>query len=119
MTKRREIEQALADTSVNELNEFFVSHGLNIIHLIDPTNEEERRKVLLRLYLNVADKNQDLFTKICRTLDSSPEEKMLTIEDVRRRCIACVRWLRDHWVQRIVIPLAVSIIGGLVVARLI
>lgn len=78
MTTRREIEQALADKSSNELNDFFESLGFYKVNPGGATNEEERREGILKYNLDLADKKRDRFTKICRGLDlPTPEEKML------------------------------------------
>lgn len=85
MTTRREIEQALAGKSSNELNDFFDSLGFYKVNPGGATNEEKRREGILKYNLDLADKKRDRFTKICRGLDlPTPEERMLEIEDARR-----------------------------------
>lgn len=77
MTTRKEIEQALAGKSSDQLNEFFDSLGLPKVNPTAAT-EEERRQGILRYHLDSADRRRDRFTKICRGLDlPTPEEKML------------------------------------------
>lgn len=78
MTTRREIEQALADKSGDELNEFFDCLGFYKVNPGGATTEEERRQGILKYHLDLADKKRDRFTKICRGLDlPTPEERML------------------------------------------
>ncbi len=126
MTTRREIEQALAGKSSNDLNDFFDSLGFYKVNPGGATNEEKRREGILKYNLDLADKKRDRFTKICRGLDvPTPEEKLLEIEDARRSSesnkaerTGWRQWLRDHWLTAIFIPLAITLIGGLILTLL-
>lgn len=119
MTTRRQIEQALAEKSSDELNQFFDSLGFYKVNPGGATNEQERREGILKHNLDLADKKPERLIKICRGLDMpTPEEKMLENADQKQERVSWMSWLRDHWVQAIVLPLAVTVVGGLILALL-
>ena len=119
MTTRREIEQALTGKSSNELNAFFDSLGFYKVNPGGATNEQERREGILQYNLDLADKKPDRFTKICRGLKlPTPQEKMLEIAGARQDHKGSLPWFREHWVQAIVVPLIVTVVGGLILALL-
>lgn len=112
MTTRREIEEALADKTSDELNDWFDSIGLLRVNPGGARTEEERRKGILKYHLDVADNSPKRLKKICRTLDlPTPEEKLLEIQTAQSRW-SWQRWLRDYWL----VPLAVAVLGGLLLA---